>query len=66
MATNLELDDALIEKAVELGGHRTKKAAVNQALTEYIQYLEQQGILVLFGTVDYDQGHDYKKQRKRQ
>ena len=65
MATNLELDDALIRKAVKLGGHRTKKAAVTQALTEYIQYLEQQGITDLFGEVEYDRSYDYKKQRQR-
>ena len=28
MATNLALDDALIEEAVEVGKHRTKKEAV--------------------------------------
>ncbi len=65
MATNLQLDDRLILKAVKLGGHRTKKAAVTQALTEYIQNLEQRRIVELFGKVDYDPGHDYKKQRSR-
>ncbi|MBN1104798.1 MAG: type II toxin-antitoxin system VapB family antitoxin, partial [Deltaproteobacteria bacterium] len=28
MATNLQIDDNLIDKAVRLGKHRTKKAAV--------------------------------------
>jgi Arc/MetJ family transcription regulator len=65
MATNLQLDDRLILKAVKLGGHRTKKAAVTQALTEYIQNLEQRRITELFGKVDYDPAHDYKKQRSR-
>jgi GNAT superfamily N-acetyltransferase len=36
MATNLQIDDKLIAKATRLGGHRTKKAAVTQALVEYI------------------------------
>jgi len=65
MATNLQIDDKLITKAVKLGGHRTKKAAVTQALTEYIRHLEQQKILSLFGKVDYDPRFDYKKQRAR-
>jgi len=65
MATNLQIDDRLIEKAVKLGGHRTKKAAVTQALTDYIHHLEQENILALFGSVDYENGYDYKKQRKR-
>lgn len=65
MATNLQIDDALITRAVELGHHRTKKAAVNQALNDYVQHLEQDKILALFGTVDYDEDYDYKQQRSR-
>jgi Arc/MetJ family transcription regulator len=65
MATNLQIDDTLIAKAARLGSHRTKKAAVTQALTEYIRHLEQQKIKSLFGTVDFDPAHDYKKQRSR-
>jgi Arc/MetJ family transcription regulator len=65
MATNLQIDDALIHKAVTLGGHRTKRAAVTKALEEYIDHLEQEKILKLFGTVDYDPGYDYKDQRRR-
>lgn len=65
MATNLQIDDRLITKAARLGGHRTKKAAVTHALVEYIQHLEQQKISGLFGRIDYDRGHDYKRQRAR-
>jgi hypothetical protein len=64
MATNLDLDDKLINKAVKLGGHPSKKAAVNEALEQYVRYLEQQKIISLFGTIDYDPEYDYKKQRK--
>jgi Arc/MetJ family transcription regulator len=65
MATNLQLDDRLIEKAVKLGKHKTKRAAVNRALIEYIEHLEQQKILSLFGQVDYDPEYEYKKQRQK-
>ena len=65
MATNLGLDDRLIRQAVELGKHRTKKAAVTQALTDYIRHLRQERILDLFGQVDFDPGYDYKRQRSR-
>jgi Arc/MetJ family transcription regulator len=65
MATNLQIDDKLILKAVRLGGHKTKKAAVSQALIEYIQHLEQEKILSMFGTVEFDPEYDYKKQRRR-
>jgi Arc/MetJ family transcription regulator len=65
MATNLQIDDKLIQKAVSLGGHKTKKAAVSKALIEYIQNLEQDKIVSMFGTVDYDVEYDYKKQRRQ-
>ncbi|MEA3359744.1 MAG: type II toxin-antitoxin system VapB family antitoxin [Thermodesulfobacteriota bacterium] len=65
MATNLQIDDNLIIKAVRLGGHKTKKAAVSKALIEYIYQLEQEKILSMFGTVEYDPEYDYKKQRNR-
>ncbi len=65
MATNLQIDDKLITRAVELGNHRTKKAAVTEALTSYINNLEQREIISLFGTVDYDPKYNYKKQRAR-
>ena len=65
MATNLQLDDRLIAQAVKLGHHRTKKAAVTQALVDYIRHLEQEKILSLFGAVDFDPTYDYKEQRAR-
>lgn len=65
MATNLAIDDRLIEEAQKLGRHRTKKAAVTAALDEYIQRREQQGILSLFGTIDYDEAYHYKRERAR-
>jgi Arc/MetJ family transcription regulator len=65
MATNLQIDDTLITKAVKLGKHRTKKAAVTQALMDYIYHLEQEKVGSLFGTIDYDATYDYKRQRAR-
>ena len=63
MATNLAIDDWLIEEAKLVGKHRTKKGAVTEALMEYIQRRKQYEILSLFHTIDYDQEYDYKKQR---
>ena len=65
MATNLQLDDRLIAEAATLGHHRTKKAAVTQALTDYIRHLRQERILDLFGKVDFAPGYDYKRRRAR-
>lgn len=65
MATNLAIDDQLLEEAQRVGGHRTKKATVTEALQEYIQHRKQAKILELFGSVDFDPKYDYKKQRRR-
>ena len=63
MATNLAIDDSLLEQAREVSGLRTKKAVVTQALIEYIQKRQQSKVLELFGTIDYDEDFDYKAQR---
>jgi Arc/MetJ family transcription regulator len=65
MATNLAIDDALLEEAQKIGGHKTKKATVTEALEEYIQRRKQSRILSLFGTVELDPKYDYKKQRRK-
>jgi Arc/MetJ family transcription regulator len=65
VATNLQLDDKLIEKAVKLGKHKTKRAAVTQALNDYVAHLEQQKLIGLFGKLDYDPSYDYKEQRRK-
>ena len=65
MATNLAIDDQLLEEARRIGGQKTKRATVTQALHEYIQRRKQQQIVELFGTIDVDPKYDYKKQRRR-
>jgi hypothetical protein len=63
MATNLALDDSLIEEARQLGGQRTKKDVVTQALQEYVQRRKQLKLFDFFGTVEYIDDYDYKAQR---
>jgi len=65
MATNLAIDDKLIEEARRLGEHKTKKQAVTTALEEYVQRRKQLRILADFGTVDFDPEYDYKAERRR-
>lgn len=65
MATNLAIDDALIEEARRIGKHQTKKAVVTEALREYIQRRKQTEIFDLFRAIDYDPEYNYKEQRKR-
>ena len=65
MATNLGLDDKLIDEARKIGKHRTKKEAVTAALEEYVRRRRQLGILRLAGTIEYDEDYDYKAERRR-
>jgi ribosomal protein S12 methylthiotransferase accessory factor YcaO len=63
MATYLALDDKLIAEVLRIGGHRTKKAAVTHALTEYIERRKQRAILDLFGKLDLLPATEMKRQR---
>jgi Arc/MetJ family transcription regulator len=65
MATNLNLDDALLDEALKLSGKKTKREAVNAALQEYVSRRKQRRILDLFGQLDWDPRYDYKKERGR-
>ncbi len=63
MATNLAIDPELLNKALEVGGEKTKKATVNRALREFIARREQERLLDLFGKFDWDDEDDYKRER---
>ena len=64
MPTNLNIDDRLLNEAVELGGRRTKRETVNEALTEYIQRRRRRELTKYFGKIDFDPSWDYKKARR--
>lgn len=65
MATNLSIDPKLLERTLELSGERTKKAAVNKALQEFIARREQKRLIDLFGKLEWDSNYDYKAERSR-
>jgi len=65
MATNLAIDDRLIEEARRTGGHKTKKEAVTKALEEYVRRHRQRRIFEAVGTFDFDPSYDYKVERRR-
>jgi Arc/MetJ family transcription regulator len=64
MATNLALDDRLIQEAVEVGRHPSKKAAVTAALMEYVKARRRLKILDWVGEVDYYDDYDHKNLRR--
>jgi Arc/MetJ family transcription regulator len=65
MATNLAIDDRLIEQARRVGKHRTKKDAVTVALQEYIKLQRRRGLLALEGQIDFWPGYDSKDLRSK-
>jgi hypothetical protein len=65
MASKFALDDKLLNEAFRLGGHRTKKATVTEALQEYIQRRRQTRAIDLFGKIDFDPSYDYKEHCKQ-
>ena len=64
MSSNLAIDDRLLTEAQKVGRHRTKRETVTAALTEYIAHRQQQKILSLFSSIDYDPAYDYKRERR--
>jgi hypothetical protein len=65
MATKLSIDSKLIERAVEVSGERSKKAAVTRALQEFIARRDQKRLVQLMGKLEWDRSFDYKAERSR-
>jgi Arc/MetJ family transcription regulator len=64
MATNLAIDPDLLERALQVGGEKTKKATVTVALEEFIARRAQAKILESRGRFDdWDPDYDYKDER---
>ena len=65
MATNLAIDNELLNEALKISGLKTKKDTVNLALKEFINKRKQSKIIDIFGKMDPDPDYDYKKGRTR-
>jgi Arc/MetJ family transcription regulator len=65
MPTNLAIDDQLLDQALSVGGYRTKRETVNEALREFVQRRKRLELLKLVGKVEYDPRYDYKQERRK-
>ena len=65
MFTNLALDPKLLDRALQVSGEKTKKAAVTKALEEFVARRSQKKLLDLMGCLEWDAGYDYKAERSR-
>jgi Arc/MetJ family transcription regulator len=54
MRTNIDIDDRLIKKALQVTGLPTKRAAVEAGLKLLIHMREQAGVRALFGKIPVD------------
>lgn len=65
MATNLDLDDQLLNLALRVGGRKTKKETVQEALEEYVSRRKRLKAAKAFGTFSFDPTYDHRRERRR-
>jgi hypothetical protein len=65
MATNVALDPELFERAVDVSGEKTRKAAVTRALEEFIARRSQRRLVDLMGKLEWHATFDYEAERSR-
>ncbi len=62
MRTNIVLDDALVAKAMQCTGIRTKKAVIEEALRTLVQLNEQRQVRQFFGKLSWEGNLDEMRQ----
>ena len=65
MRTNIEIDDNLMARAMELTGLRTKRAVVDAALRELVEYRSRQKLREAFGKYPWEGDLDRMRGRPR-
>ena len=63
MRTNIDLDSELVREAQQLGGIKTKRAVVHEALLEYVANRKRLDLRELEGTHLLDPNYDHKAHR---
>ena len=62
MRTNVVIDDQLMKRALDVGGFKTKRAAIEEGLRLLVQINSQNRLRKLRGRVDWD--GDLEEMRK--
>ena len=66
MSTSLDINEKLLAEVQQLSGKRSKRAAVNAVLRDYVERRRRQlKALELAGKFDWDSSYDYKRERRR-
>lgn len=62
--TNIELDEDLVEEAMQLTGAKTKRQVVQMALAELVRSKKKKDLVDLAGKIKFHDGYDHKKLRR--
>jgi Arc/MetJ family transcription regulator len=65
MRTNIELDDDLITRGLNLTGAKTKRQLVHLALEELVRSRSRKNLLDLAGRIEFREGFDHRLLRRR-
>ena len=66
MRTNIEIDDELMTRAMELSGLRTKRAVVEAALRDMVEWRSRQKLRESFGKFPWQGDLDQMRGRPKQ
>ena len=64
MRTNIELDADLVREAQALGGIKTKRAVIHEALLEFVAHRKRLDLRELEGSDLLDPDYDHKASRR--
>lgn len=54
MRTNIDIDQKVLDEVIERSGLMTKRAAVNEALKEYLRLLKLKELAILQGQIQWE------------
>jgi len=64
MRTNIVIDDALMQRAMEISGLKTKKEVVEIAIAEFVARRTRKDLKELRGKILFADNYDYKAARE--
>ena len=64
MRTNIDINDNLLKEAFLVSQARRKKDIIHEALREYIRLKKRKDLTELAGSIEFQEGYDYKKSRE--
>ena len=64
LRTNIMIDDALMSKAMDVSGLKTKKEIVEKALEEFIEKRTRKDLSELKGRIQFYEGYDHNAFRE--